>query len=182
MKKLLLLVTVTVLLGACAPWVRTGGPYIATEANFSMDLPDGWMRRNIKDYFFITRDGADLQYIMAENIHVTDTLKHTKKKFRKGMLPLEAAEVILDNIASDSSNHGFEIKENKSVKIDGKSGFRAVFTYKTDDGLKMKGVVYGVMLGEWFYGMQYAAPQRYYFERDLVTFERVVASVHLIKS
>ena len=68
-----------------------------------MDLPDGWMRWNTRDYFLITRDGVDLQYIMVEKINVKDTLKHTKKKFRKGMLPSEAAEVILDNIASSGT-------------------------------------------------------------------------------
>jgi hypothetical protein len=30
--------------------------------------------------------------------------------------------------------------------------------------------------------MKYAAPQRYYFDRDLKTFERVVASARLINS
>lgn len=182
MKKLLLLITVAVLYSGCAPWVRTGGPYDATDVNVAMDLPDGWMRWNTKDYFLITRDGTDLQYIMVENIHISDTLRHTKKKFRKGMLPLEAAEVILDNIASGNQVHNFEVKENKPAKIDGRQGFRAVFTYKTNDGLKMKGVIYGLLLGEMYYGLQYAAPQRHYFERNIKTFEQVVASARLIKS
>jgi len=182
MKKIVLLVAVTLLLGGCAPWIRTGGPYTAAEENVAMELPDGWMRWNTKDYFLITRDGTDLQYILVEHIGVNDTLKHTKKRFRKGMLPLEAAEVILDNIASGEQVHGFEIRENKPAKLGGKPGFRAVFTYKADDGLKMKGVVYGLMVGERYYGMKYAAPQRYYFDRDLNTFERVVASARLINS
>jgi len=180
MKKVLLLVVVMFLLNGCKPWIRTGGPYTAAEENMVMELPDGWMRLNTKDYFLITRDGMDLQYILAQKISVNDTLRNTRKRFRKGMLPLEAAEVIMDNIASSDSVHGFEIKENKPAKIDGKSGFRAVYTYTTDDGLDMKGVTYGLMLGEWYYGIKYAAPKRYYFDRELKTFERVVASAHLI--
>jgi len=180
MKKLLLLFCLALLLYGCAPWMRTGGPYTASEENVALELPDGWMRRNIKDYLIITRDGLLLQSILVEKIGVQDTLRHTKKKFRKGMLPLEAAEVIMDNIASSETVHGFEIKENKPAKIDGKPGFRAAYTYKTDDGLKMKGVAYGLMHGECFYVLQYAAPQRHYFDRDLKTFERVVASAHLL--
>ena len=182
MKKVFLLVAIMCMVNACAPWIRTGGPFTATEENVALELPDGWMRWNTKEYFLITRDGVDLQYILVEKINAQDSLKHTKKKFRKGMLPLEAAEVILDNIASSDKVHGFEIKENKPARIDGKHGFRAVYTYKTDNGLKMKGIVYGLMIGEWYYGIKYAAPQRYYFDRDLKTFERVVARVQLLSS
>lgn len=182
MKKILLLIIAMFLFNGCAPWIRTGGPFNASEENMAMDLPDGWMRWNTEDYFLITRDGVKLQYVLAEKISVLDKLNHTKKKFRKGMLPQEAAEVIMDNIASGDKVHDFKIEGNKPAKIDGKPGFRAVYTYKTDDGLKIKGVIYGLMLGEWYYGIKYAAPQRYYFDRDLKTFERVVTSVHLISS
>lgn len=182
MKKLIMLLVATFLLNGCAPWIRTGGPYTASEENIALNLPDGWMRWNTKDYFLITRDGVDLQSILVENINVNAALKHTKKKFRKGMLPSEAAEVILDNIASNGNIHGFQIKDNKPAKINGKSGFRAVFAYKTSDGLKMKGIAYGFMVGEWFYTLQYEAPQRYYFDRDLKTFEGVVASARLLNS
>jgi hypothetical protein len=182
MKKVLLLIVIMLVFNGCAPWVRTGGQFAASQVNVVMELPDGWMRLNNDDYFLITRDGVDLQYIMVEKIGVQDTLTHTKKRFRKGMLPVEAAEVIMDNIASGDKVHGFEVKENKPAKIDGKSGFRAVYTYKTDDGLKVKGVIYGLMLNGWYYGIQFAAPQRYYFDRDVKTFERVRQSVHLINS
>lgn len=182
MKNILLLIIVTLLLTGCAPWARMGGPYDATGQNISLELPDGWMRVNTDDYLFITRDGMRLQNILVESINVNDTLKHTKKKFRKGMLALEASEVIMDNIASSDQVHDFEIKERKSAKVAGKPGFRVVFSYKTVDGLKMQGVVYGLMHGEWFYLMKYAAPRRFYFDRDVKTFERVVVSAHLIKS
>ena len=182
MKNILLLIVATLLLNGCAPWIRTGGPYEATGENVSLDLPDGWMRLNIDDYFLITRDGVLLQSILVESINVNDTLKHTKKKFRKGMLPLEASEVIMDNIASNEQVHDFAVKESRSAKVAGKPGFRVAFSYKTVEGLKMQGVVYGLMHAENFYGIKYAAPRRYYFDRDIKTFERVVASAHLIKS
>ncbi|GFE57423.1 hypothetical protein [Geobacter sp. AOG1] len=182
MRKIVLLIAITFLLNGCAPWVRTGGPYNATGENVSLDLPDGWMRLNTDDYFLITRDGVPLQSILVQCINVNDSLKHTKKKFRKGMLPLEASEVIMDNIASNDKVHDCQVKESKSAKVAGNPGFRIVFAYKTDDGLKMKGVVYGLMQGEWFYVLKFAAPQRHYFDRDLKTFEQVVASARLIKS
>lgn len=183
MKKLILLVLLSTVLSGCVPWIRTGGNHVAPEQNLSLDLPDGWMRwnQNTKDFMFITRDGVALQSIVVESVHAGDKLKHTKKTLRNGMFPLEAAEVILDNTASNPKVHGLEIKESRSVKIDGRPGFRAAFSYKNDDGLKMKGVVYGFMQGEWFYGIKYLAAQRYYFDRDLKAFEKVVASVRLLR-
>ena len=181
-KNIFLLIAIMFLLNGCAPWIRTGGPYEATGENVSLDLPDGWMRLNNDKHLILTRDGVLLQSILVESIHVNDTLKHTKKKFRKGMLPLEASEVIVDNIASNGQVHDLEVKESKSAKVTGKPGFRVAFSYKTVEGLKMQGVVYGLMHGELFYLIKYAAPKRHYFDRDLKTFERVVASAHLIKS
>jgi hypothetical protein len=181
-KKLVLLIVVMCLLNGCAPWVRTGGPYEAQRENVALDLPDGWMRLNSDKYLLLTRDGLLLQSILVEKISVNEPLKHTKKKFRKGMLPLEVSEVIVDNIASNSEVLAFEVKESKSAKVAGESGFRVVYSYKTVDGLKMQGIVCGVMHGEWFYLIQYAAPKRHYFNRDLKTFEQIVASAHLIKS
>ena len=182
MKKFLLLIAVTVLLSGCAPWIRTGGPYTASRENIALDLPDGWMRMNTDEYFVITRDGTGLQNILVERIGTDDVLTNTKKKFRKGMLPQEAAEVLMDNVASDENVHGFEVKENKPAKVVGRQGFRAVYSYRTDDGLRKRGVVYGFMNGEWCYVLQYTAPQRYYFDRDLKTFERVVANSRLLDS
>jgi hypothetical protein len=182
MKKFLLLVAVTLLLNGCAPWTRTCGPYTASRENITLDLPDGWMRLNASDFFIITRDGLGLQNIMMERIGVDDTLAHTKKKYRKGMLPLEAAEVLMDNMASNEKVLGFVVNENKPAKVDGKQGFRAVYSYRTEDGLKKKAVIYGFMNLEWFYVLQYVAPQRYYFDRDLRTFERIVAGASLLDS
>ena len=182
MKNLFLLMVVMLLLNGCAPWIRTGGPYEATRENVALELPDGWMRLNSDKYLLLTRDGVLLQSILVENINVNDPLKYTKKKFRKGMLPLEASEVIVDNIASNDGVLDFAVKESKSAKVAGEPGFRVAYSYKTSDGLKMQGIVYGLMHGEAFYLIEYAAPKRHYFDRDLKTFERVVSSARLIKS
>ncbi len=182
MKKYLLLVSIFFLMPSCAPWVRTGGPFTASAQNVIVDLPDGWMRLNTNEFLFITRDGKDLQYIVIQNIHTQDTLKYTKKKLRKGMLPLEAAEVIIDNISSNQDVLNLEVKENKSVKIGGHPGFRALLTYKNRNGLRIRSVYCGFMEGEWFYGIRYAAPQRHYFDKDIRTFEKVVSSLKLARS
>ncbi len=180
MKRILLLCLVVLFITGCLPWARTGGPFTAPAQNVSVDLPDGWMRKNTKDYLLVTRDGPLLQYIIVENIHATDALYHTKKKFRTGMLPQEQAEVIIDNTSSNPEILKLRIISNKPTKINGYSGFKVVYTYKDKNGLQYKSMYYGFMNGEWFYGIRYNAPLRHYYKKELNSFKKVVKSLKLI--
>lgn len=166
--KILLPLLAVMVFSGCARWTPVGGPYASEAQNVKVSLPDGWMRLNTDEFIYITRDGGLLQNILIEAFHVDDTLKHTKKKLRSGMLPIEASEVIIDNISSDQNISALEVKENKSARVGGHQGFKAVLTYKNQDGLKIKTVYYGFMNGEWFYGLRYTAPQRHYFDKDII--------------
>ena len=173
---------ILIILVGCAPWTQVGGLHKNESHNFTVELPEGWMRWRQGEHLFITRDGVSLQYLQIGRTKVEDPLKHTKKKFSKGMLPQEAAEVYLDNIASNSDLLNFEVVENIPATINGIPGFKAVYTYKSKDGLKLKSIHYGFISGDWFYGIDYNAAQRYYFDKDLKTFEKVVESFKLIKT
>ncbi|MCL5062963.1 MAG: PsbP-related protein [Nitrospiraceae bacterium] len=170
------------LIMGCAPWLQVGGLYTSEDYNFSVELPQGWMRFNTDEYLLITRDGVLLQNILIERLPINKELKYTKKKFKKGMLPQEVAEVVLDNISSDQTNLNFELIENSPAKIGGFSGFKVVFTFKTKDGVRLKSIYYGFIADEWFYGIRYTAAIRYYFDKDIKTFERVFESFKLIKT
>lgn len=180
-KKILLSILAFLVLSGCAQWVRTGGPYVSQTRNIKVVLPEGWMRLNTDEFIYLTRDGSLLQNILIEAFQVDETLKHTKKKLRRGMLPIEASEVIIDNIGSDQNITALKVKENKSARLNGRQGFRAVLEYKNQDGLRIKTVYYGIMQGEWFYGIRYTAPERHYFDKDIKTFEKVVGSIKLPK-
>ena len=180
MRRFLLLSAILILVVACVPWVITGGPYVSPRQNISVELPEGWMRENTDEYLFITRDGPRLQYIMVETIHVDAELKHTKKKFRRKMLPQELAEVIIDQTNSNQEVLNFKVKLNKPTKIKGNPGFKLLYTYKDKDGLRFKCLYYGFLKGEWFYGIGYNAPSRYYFKKELEAFKKVLKSFQLI--
>lgn len=179
MKRYLLIVLLFVV--GCAAWVKVGGLYKSEPHNFSVELPSGWMRLNTRDRLYITRDGVLLQNIMIERLNIEKPLEHTKKKFSKDMLPQEVADVVLDNISSDQTVLNFEVLENIPARISGFPGFKVVFTYKNKDGLRLKSISYGFVTNEWFYGIRYTAAHRYYFDKDLKTFERVFESFKLIK-
>ncbi len=177
MKRSFVMCLIVMVLAGCATWIRTGGPFSAPAQNVSADLPDGWMRMNTDEFLIITRDGVLLQNILVEKIHVEDSLQNTKKKFRQGMLPQELAEVIIDNASSNQKMLDLKVETNKPAMVGGQSGFKLVYTYKDENGLKYKTLYYGFMPDEFFYGIHYDAPQRHYYNRDLEAFEKVVASL-----
>lgn len=179
MRKVFLLIFLLAL--GCAPWVETGGLYKMESHNYSVELPQGWMRWNHGDQLLITRDGVPLQNVQIIRRNIDEPLPHTKKKFSKTMLPQEVSEVILDDIASNKEVADYSLIENSPMTISGIPGFKAIYAYKTKDGLKAKSIYCGFIKDQWFYGINYNAPKRYYFDKDIKTFENVLESFKLIK-
>lgn len=175
MKKINLFYLLLILiLAACGRWTTVGGQYIADAQNFEADLPSGWRKLNLTtDALLITKDGIPLQYISIKRESVEKELAHTKKKLSKEMLPYEVAELILDNLRSNSEIMNFQLMENLPAKVNGRSGFKLTYTYQTKQGLTKKIVQYGIMLDKYYYEILYVAPARHYFEESLSTFEKV---------
>ena len=178
-----ILVLFVLLIAGCATpkWTQVGGEYRNAPLKFLVDLPQGWMRVDDKNGLMVTREGFPLQMIFVNRHDISKPLAHTKKKILPGMLPQEVAEVALDQFHSNPGYKNLEILENRPATIGGQSGFRAVFTDRSEKGLRSKEVFCGFLLKDQFYFLRYIAPQRYYFDRDLETFENVVRSFRLIQ-
>ena len=179
--RLLALLALVVLLAGCPPWEMVGGRY-TTDQYSEMNLPEGWRKfSHASESLLITRDGVMLQKIVVNRLQIDKDLPYTKKKLAKGMLPQEMAEVLIDDFRSNSTIRNQQILENMPVKIDGYPGFKLVCAFETTNGLKKQGAYYGFMEGDAFYLLRYEAPARYYFARDLPTFEKVKDSFKLLK-
>jgi hypothetical protein len=169
-----------ILTSACASgprWVPAGGAYTPPSSRYTLQLPQGWKRLDAQDWLLTSREGPFLQSLALRVIEVGKPLgSNTKKVLARGMLPQEAAEVVHDAIASSPGMQGMKLLENAPAELDGRPGFKLVVGYKDEDGLKMKAVVYGVLVGDSLYQLTYRAPERYYFERDLITVEQVRAT------
>lgn len=161
---------------ACAPWIRVGGLYESPSQLFSVDIPHGWMRLKTEEYLLISRDGPFLQYILLHERPTTRPFQHTKKRLKSGMLPQEAADVIVSELASDPSLFDFRVLENAPAMLGRRDGFGIEFAYRDRNGLRLRTKYYGLLQGKWFYSLRYTAPQRYYFEKDMETFEKVLKS------
>ena len=175
---------IVLLLGAlsgCAPWVQVEGPYRMDSQGFEVSLPAGWRRATtVGDSLLVTRDGVSLQYIRIERVAVGDELTHTKKKFAKRMSPQDVAEVELEEVRSDQTVRNFELLENVPFQVAGFPGVKLVYTFKTENGLRLKRVHHGVLVRDGVYRVQYQAAAKYYFDKDLSTFERVRESFRLL--
>ncbi len=182
MKKLLLVLFITLAsVAGCGPWQTTGGLYTSSWNNFAVELPEGWVRENRSDYIHMTRDGFPLQSIYIGRTRIDELeLKYTKKKLTKGMLPQEVAEVLLDNMSSNPAMTNLEVKENRPAKISGKPAAKVIVLYRNKDGLKLKTITFRLLNDEWLYTISYTAPLRYYFDRDVKAFEKIVSHFRLL--
>ena len=97
---------------------------------------------------------------------------NTKKKLNEKMLPQEAAEVIADNFRMAEGVLQFNLVENVPAEVGGHPGFRLLLEYKMDERLWLRRLFYGTIVNGRFYFLQYHAPRRHYFDRDLETFEK----------
>jgi hypothetical protein len=167
----------TALAAACATsgprWVPADAAFTPASGRYTVQLPRGWMRLEHEESVVSSRDGVFLQRIDVLLEQTGKPLGATKKAIAKGMLPQEVAEVVQDAIASAPGMQGMTVLENTPASLDGRPGFKLVVGYKDRDGLKMRAVVYGALAGDSVYQLTYRAPARYYFDRDLQTFEQV---------
>lgn len=175
MKKYLI-VALVLLAGCATTWQKAGGTF--TAADYSLAMPEGWMMHAEQKSLHASKDGVSLQNIWVVVMPLSEQRSDAKKTLKKGMLPEEVAEVIVDGLQSDQSLSQFMVAENVPVKIGGVEGFRLVYTFKRKK-LQYKSVYYGLLHGEKFYRLTYSAPVLYYFEKDVAAFEKIVQSFAL---
>lgn len=181
--KAILAVSLALLAGCATPrWTVVGGEYRDESKNVLVDLPKGWVKSGSGDSIFLTREGGALQAIIISRHEIGENLPSTKKKFQKGMLPQEVAEVALDQFHSNPAFERMTVLENRPETIGGYAGFRSVFTYRSKNGVRYKIIFCGFLLENHFYFIRYSAAQRHYFDRDAETFEKVLHSFRLIKA
>ncbi len=163
---------------ACA---HTGGVSPASY-DFTIDIPEGWRKIDNNRYLFLTKESPFLQYVMVQNRPIGLMFRHTKKKIEKGMLPEEAALVIIDEIASDDNILNFTVLANGPAAIQGHDGFRILFTYTDKEGSRFKTLYYGFIKEDTFFNLRYTAAEQNYFQQDVGTFHRMLNSFEVVSA
>jgi len=169
-------------LGGCATWVMVGGNFESPSQNFKAELPNEWRKFNAsRDDLLITKDGFSLQLIRISRSPIDKKLNHTEKKFTKGMLPQEVAELVIQNFRSNPNIMNQQIMSNNPATIGGYPGFNVAATFQTKDGLTKQSIVCGFLAGESYYEILYEAPKRYYFMKYEPDFEKVRDTFKLLR-
>jgi hypothetical protein len=148
---------------------------------FNAAIPEGWKKIHCDEpMLFMTREGGYKQFVLIRERPLIEPFQFTQKSLRQGMLPEEAAEIVVNEMISDSNIHNFSLLENVPARIAGNSGFRLAFLYTDADGFVFKTIYYGFIRGDTFYNIRYGATKDEYFQKDLKTFQEVFESFKLI--
>ena len=179
MKKLMPFLTCLFFVFGCASMAQNNSLENLPDSNFSVEIPDGWWKPEHIDKYLVTKDGPFLQYVLIQERPINKPFKNTKKKIKSGMLPQEAAGIIIDELASDRYLTNFSLIENGPAVISGHDGFKILFYYKDKKGVEFKTLYYGFIRGDSFFNLRYCAAMRNYFEKDLPTFEKIIVTFKL---
>ncbi len=181
MKKLLILFISVCLISGCASAAYKKSLEGLPKGDFSVEIPSGWYRPQHVNKYLITKEDLFLQYVYIKQRPLNRPFTKTQKKLRRGMLPLESAKIILDEIAADRNIMNFNILENTPATIDGHPGFKILFSYRDKKGSEYKTLYYGFISGDSFFNLRYTAAARHYFDKDLADFKRILFSFKLVK-
>jgi len=160
------------------PWYRIGPGYASENwfgPKYALDIPEGWLKLNAGEGLTATRDGWSLQKITVRQLDPEKPLAHTKRTLRASMTPRELSEVLVDDVRASGAN-AVTVVESKPATVAGARGFRTVVSYRSGEGLARRLVLAGAVVGDRVWQLGYDAPERVYFQKDLPTFERALAS------
>jgi hypothetical protein len=150
-------------------------------STFHVAVPEGWRSIDSEDpMLFLTKEGGYKQFVLIRERPLTEPFTFSKRAMRAGMVPEEAAELVVNEITADTNVTNFSLLENVPAHIAGHKGFRLIFLYTDMDGFVFKTIYYGFINGSTFYNIRYAATKDDYFQRDLKTFEQVFDSFKLV--
>jgi hypothetical protein len=165
------------LAGCLATWQPGGAPYTTSNGGYTLRVPAGWFFiEDTRDRVLATKDGLILQRLAIETHDTKDPLPQSKRALSASLTSLELAEAVADDLRADRNLHGLEIKETTAAQIDGRPGFRIVLSFHTEDKLRVSQTIYGCLEKQKLYLLNFSAPTRHYFERDLPVFEETVRS------
>ena len=179
MKKLVVILVAIGLIIGCASSAYKRSLKDLPDHDFSVNIPDGWWKPQSTNKYLITKDGAHLQYVRIQQRPIDRPFRHTQKKMRPRMLPLESARVIIDELASDRYIMNFKVVENAPAIIGGHSGFKIVFTYENKKGAAFRTLYYGFINGDSFFNLRYNAVIRHYYDKDIADFKQILNSFKL---
>lgn len=179
MKKFLaiwILIGLVITIGCAHPGDRPQtGP-----ARFEVDVPAGWQKHYTKKYYLIYKGDPYRQYIMVQERPIAKPFKHSERMMNGGMLPQDAASVIIAELTADKQILDLEVIEKSLANVKGNAGFKLLFSYGLTDGTRFKTLYYGFIKDETFFSLRFNVAANREFDKDLKDFHTVVKSFRFV--
>jgi hypothetical protein len=169
---------VLVLCGCAGIWETA--PYQMRSPRWSLTPPQGWMHLNTAEADMFSKDGPYLEYILVQSRPIDQGFRFTRRKLNTRMLPHEAARLITTILRSDTHILNFRLLSSEPAMVGGLPGFKLSYIHQDQMGVDIQTVYYGVILGDMFFNLRYAAAQRHYFDSHLPAFDGVVKSLRFV--
>ncbi len=182
MKRFLRVILFLFILAGCLACAHTGGFVNPASYSFTIDIPEGWRKIDNNRYLFVTKENPFLQFIMVQNRPIGQSFRNTKKKIQKGMLPEEAAQIIIDELASDQNLVNLRVLANTPATVKEYEGFKILYTYSDSKGQTYKTLYYGFIKEDTFFNLRFRAADQIYFQRDIGAFNSILNSFQVIKA
>jgi len=174
-------IAVALMLAACAsPWQTA--PDQLKAPNWVIRSPEGWMHLSTSKSEMLSKDGPYLEYILIQSKSLSQGFRYTNQRIDPGMLPNEAAQLIVDNMRFDPMIRQFRLLADEPVMVDGHAGFKLTYSYRDQNGVVLNTIYYGVVLPNLFINLRYTAAQRYYFEKELPAFDEALQSLRFVSN
>jgi hypothetical protein len=172
------------MVGCATPkWEPTtvGGAYVDEQCGYSIALPDGWswVKMSRDAPLIVTRDGPGLQAIRVHFREHRHAFPHIEERSSADMLPQELAELLVAEFKAEHGSGEVELLGDAPVRISDQPGFRIEFAWREANGLRYRGIVYGVATERGFYFVSYMAPVLNYFAQHEGQFEQAVQTFRL---
>jgi len=126
-------------------------------------------------------DFKNVVIVLEKNPHDLK-MEYIKINLSKDMPLEQIAKLLVENIKHKDGVKDLEPIRSGAAQINGKPGYQFFVTYKTASGIRMKRMNYILRENDSLYFLAYVAPKRYYFDKYLGIFEKVVANFQLGKS
>ena len=163
---------------ACVTWSRIASPVMTGPGeHYQVTVPACWIHAAfIKDGICISKDGPSLNWIEVSHIKRDPGFPLTKVKVDDDHLITEVAEYYLAELKAKFRGATVNHLLTEPANIDGRTGFKIHLEVINSNGLIFDMLAYGLMDDLNFYYLAYKAPRLHYYEKELETFEEMVAT------
>ncbi|HEU0226046.1 MAG TPA: hypothetical protein VFR29_11470 [Steroidobacteraceae bacterium] len=168
---------------AMAAWkeVADGTPFVHKNSGYSIQYPAGWrwIKLPFGDETIASRDGPSIHAISVDYRKHRKAFRALNQDSTPDMAPQELAQKIIAEATQARQLQNVEILSDEPVVVAGRPGFRVLFSYRTavDAGsLRYREFVVGTNSPQGIFIISYRAPVLQYFDRDVETFEKALAT------